>query len=303
MWWGRAGSLPISIIPPPVSWLGRRCPNVGSVPTPAEKAEAFLALHRGPGPLLMPNPWDIGSAKLLESLGFLALATTSGGFAASLGRADGSVGRDEAIAHGEALASAVDVPVSADLENGFADDPDGVAATIALALGAGLAGCSVEDFSKNPDDPIYNLALARDRVAAAAEVAHRGPVHLVLTARAENLIRGRPDLDDTIARLQAYQEAGADVLFAPGLVKLEDIRRLVSSVDRPVNVLVRPDNPTVSELAEVGVARISVGSAFAWAALAGLVEAAQELLGPGTYGYWERSAVGRAAVSSAITRA
>jgi 2-methylisocitrate lyase-like PEP mutase family enzyme len=251
----------------------------------------------------MPNPWDIGSAKQLESLGFLALATTSGGFAASLGRADGSVGRDEAIAHGEALASAVDVPVSADLENGFADDPDGVAATIALALGAGLAGCSVEDFSKNPDDPIYNLALARDRVAAAAEVAHRGPVHLVLTARAENLIRGRPDLDDTIARLQAYQEAGADVLFAPGLVKLEDIRRLVSSVDRPVNVLVRPDNPTVSELAEVGVARISVGSAFAWAALAGLVEAAQELLGPGTYGYWERSAVGRAAVSSAITRA
>ena len=272
------------------------------MPTPAEKAEAFLALHRGASPLLMPNPWDIGSARLLESLGFLALATTSGGFAASLGRPDGSVSRDESIAHGQAVASAVDVPVSADLENCFADDPEGVAATIALALEAGLAGCSVEDFSKNDSDPIYDLGLARDRVAAAAEVAHRGPVHLVLTARAENLIRGRPDLDDTIARLQAYQEAGADVLYAPGLVELDDIRRVVSSVDRPVNVLARPDAPTVSELAEVGVARISVGSAFAWVALAGLVEAAQELLGLGTYGYWDRSAAGRAVASSAIAR-
>jgi 2-methylisocitrate lyase-like PEP mutase family enzyme len=249
----------------------------------------------------MPNPWDIGSAKLLESLGFLALATTSGGFAASLGRADGSVGRDEAIAHGEALASAVDVPVSADLENGFADDPDGVAATIALALGAGLAGCSVEDFSKNPDDPIYNLALARDRVAAAAEVAHRGPVHLVLTARAENLIRGRPDLDDTIARLQAYQEAGADVLYAPGPTDSAQLRSIVESVDRPVNVLARRSMAPVSELAELGVARISVGGAFAFAAIDALVQAGRELREHGTYDYAARAGPGAKAAVEAFS--
>ncbi len=270
------------------------------MPTQAEKAEAFLALHHGASPLLIPNPWDLGSAKLLESLGFAALATTSGGFAATLGRLDGSVTRDEAISHGAAIVSAVGVPVSADLENGFADDPDGVATTVAMALEAGLAGCSVEDFSKKNDDPIYDLGLARDRVAAAAEAANAGPVHLVLTARAENHLHGRPDLDDTITRLQAYQEAGADVLYAPGLSELDDIRRVVSSVDRPVNVLARPGAPTVSELAEAGVARISVGSAFAWVALAALLEAGQELLGPGTYGFWDRAAVAAAAARSAF---
>ena len=272
------------------------------MPTQAEKSEAFLALHRGTSPLLMPNPWDLGSAKLLESMGFAALATTSGGFAASLGRLDGSVTRDEAITHSHAIVSAVNVPVSADLENCFADDPDGVAATIVMALEAGLAGCSVEDYSRNDGDPIYELGLARDRVAAAAEVAHGSPVHLVLTGRAENLIRGRQDLDDTITRLQAYGAAGADVLFAPGLSALDDIRRVVSNVDRPVNVLVRPGLPTVSELAEVGVARISVGGAFAWAALGGLVEAGQELLNSGTYGFSERAALGRAPAGSAFTR-
>ena len=174
---------------------------------------------------------------LLASLGFEALATTSGGYAATLGRLDGSVTRDEAIAHATAIVAAVDLPVSADLENGFADAPEGVAVTVRLALNAGLAGCSVEDFTRRPEDPIYELGAAADRVAAAAEVAHRGDVHLVLTARAENYLHGRPDLADTIARLQAYQAAGADVLYAPGLTSLEDIRQVVTSVDLPVNVL------------------------------------------------------------------
>jgi 2-methylisocitrate lyase-like PEP mutase family enzyme len=171
-----------------------------------------------------------------------------------------------------------------------------------MALDAGLAGCSVEDFSRNPDDPIYDLGLARDRVAAAAEVAHRGPVHFVLTARTEDLLHGRIDLDDVITRLQAYQEAGADVLFAPGLSELDDIRRVVSSVDRPVNVLVRPGAPTVSQLAEVGVGRVSVGAAFAWAALAGLTDAGNELLGSGTYGYLDRSAAGAAVARRAFSK-
>jgi 2-methylisocitrate lyase-like PEP mutase family enzyme len=249
----------------------------------ADKAESFLALHRRSSPLLMPNPWDLGSAKLLQFLGFAALATTSGGFAASLGRTDGSVSRDEAIAHAGALVGALDVPVSADLENCFADDPAGVAFTVQMALDAGLAGCSLEDYSTRADDPIYELALARDRVAAAAEVAHRGPVHLVLTARSEGFLRGRADLDQTITRLQAYQEAGADVLFAPGLREREDIATVCSNLDAPVNVLAWQGSPSVSELADAGVARISVGSAFAWVALAGLLDAANELLGSGTF--------------------
>jgi 2-methylisocitrate lyase-like PEP mutase family enzyme len=270
------------------------------MPSQTEKAAAFLALHRGPTPLLMPNPWDLGSARLLEAMGFSALATTSGGLAASLGRLDGSVSRDEAIDHARVLADALDVPVSADLENCFADDPADVADTVQMAIDAGLAGCSVEDYSTNPNEPIYELALARDRVAAAAEVAHRGPVHLVVTARAENFIRGRIDLDDTIARLQAYQEAGADVVFAPGLVDLSDIASVCASVERPVNVLVRTGSPTVHQLGEVGVARISVGAAFAFAALAGLVDAAEELRTAGTYEFWSRTAAGRSAAVSAF---
>ncbi len=207
------------------------------MPTQAEKAAEFLSMHQGPSPLLMPNPWDAGSARVLAALGFAALATTSGGFAATLGRLDGSVTRDEAIAHATGIVAAVDVPVSADLENCFADAPEGVAITVRLALNAGLAGCSIEDFTRRPEAPIYNVGVAADRVAAAAEVAHGGDVHLVLTARAENYLHGRPDLSDTIARLQAYQTAGADVLYAPGLTDLDDIRQVVTSVDRPVNVL------------------------------------------------------------------
>ena len=192
--------------------------------THADKATRFLALHKTGAPLLMPNAWDAGSARLLVSLGFPAIATTSSGFAATLGRLDGWVTRDEALANAAALVEATDAPVSADLENGYAADPEGVADTVAGALEVGLAGCSIEDYAGRADDTIYDRGLAVERVAAAAEIAHAGPVHLVLTARAENLIHGIDDLDDTIARLQAYQEAGADVLFAPGLVTLDDVR-------------------------------------------------------------------------------
>jgi 2-methylisocitrate lyase-like PEP mutase family enzyme len=266
----------------------------------AEKARGFLALHRSERPLLMPNPWDRGSAVLLASLGFQALATTSSGHAATLGRLDGSVSGEEAIANAAAIVDAVDLPVSADLENGFADEPSGVAETVRLALAAGLAGCSVEDFSRREDAPIYDPGLAAERVAAAAEAAHGGPVHLVLTARAENYLHGRPDLPDTIARLQAYQAAGADVLYAPGLTRLEDIRELVASVDRPVNVLAVPGAPTVAELAAAGVGRVSVGGAFAFAALGAAVEAARELREQGTYGFRELAAAGAQAARAAF---
>jgi len=266
--------------------------------TQAEKAERFLALHRGAELLLLPNPWDAGSAKLLASLGFSALATTSGGHAATLGRLDGSVTRDEALAHAAVIVGATDLPVSADLENGFADEPAEVAKTVEGAIGAGLAGCSVEDFTGRSEAPIYDVALAAERVAAAAEVAHGGPVPLVLTARAENYLHGRADLGDTIARLQAYQAAGADVLYAPGLTGLEDIRHVVDSVDRPVNVLALPGGPAVPELAAVGVRRVSVGGAFAFAALGALVEAARELRDEGTYGFWELANLSRSIVRS-----
>jgi len=269
-------------------------------PAQADKAARFLSLHSGPAPLLMPNPWDPGSAKLLDSLGFEALATTSSGFAATLGRLDGSVSREEALAHAASIVAATDRPVSADLENCFADDPAGVAATVRLAVDTGLAGCSVEDFSRRPDAPIYDAGLAAERVAAAIEAAHAGPVHFVITARAENHVRGRRDLADTIARLQAYQEAGADVLFAPGLTDLDDVRQVVAAVDRPVNVLPWQGGPTVAQLGEVGVRRISVGGAFAFAALGSVVEAARELLEQGTYGFRERSRVGLTAVREAF---
>lgn len=264
------------------------------------KAARFLALHHGDGPLLQPNAWDAGSAKVLAALGFEAIATTSSGFAASLGRLDGSVTRDELLDHCRQLAAAVDVPVAADAENGYADDPAGVAETVRLACDTGLAGCSIEDFAGR-DDAIYDIGLATERVAAAAEAAHAGSNQLVLTARAENHIHGRDDLGDTISRLQAYQEAGADVLFAPGLRGLDDIRTVVSSVDRPVNVLAMPGCPPVGELASVGVARISVGGAWTYVALAGLIDAARELKDHGTYGYWEKVAAARPVIGQALS--
>jgi 2-methylisocitrate lyase-like PEP mutase family enzyme len=266
----------------------------------ADKAARFLELHLASDPLLMPNAWDAGSARLLSSLGFEALATTSSGHAATLGRLDYSVSRDEALAYATNIVKATELPVSADLEYGFADEPEGVAETVRLAIDAGLAGCSIEDFNGNPEDPIYSLELAARRVAAAAEAAHAGPVHLVLTARAENYLHGRPDRGDTIARLQAYQDAGADVLYAPGLADAEDVRRIVGSLERPVNVIARPGLPPVARLAELGVSRISVGGAFAFAALGALEEVAHELRDHGTYGYAELAARGARAAREAF---
>jgi 2-methylisocitrate lyase-like PEP mutase family enzyme len=267
--------------------------------TQADKARAFLALHRPGEPLLLPNPWDLGSARLLASLGFKALATTSSGFAATLGRNDGSVSRDEALIHAAVIVAATDLPVSADLENAFADEPAGVAETIGLATEVGLAGGSVEDFTGREE--ISAIAFAAERVAAAAEAAHAGPVPFVLTARAENYLHGRPDLAGTIARLQAYQQAGADVLYAPGLRTIEDIRQVVREVDRPVNVLAIDGVPAVPELAEAGVSRVSVGGAFAFAALGALASAAIELREAGTYGFQAGSATGRAAIRRAFS--
>ena len=268
--------------------------------TQQEKAARFLELHRRGDPLLLPNPWDQGSAKLLAAMGFQALATTSSGFAATLGRFDGAVTRDEALGHATAIVAATGVPVSADLENCFADDPDGVAQTVTLAAKTGLAGCSVEDYTGDDDRPIYEIELAAERVAAAVAAAHAGPARLVLTARAENHLHGRGDLADTITRLQAYQAAGADVLYAPGLTSLADIRQVITAVDRPFNVLAMPGVPPVGELAEAGVSRVSVGGALAFAALGALAAAAAELLDEGTYGYLASTAAGRQAIQRAF---
>jgi len=250
--------------------------------TQADKARQFLSLHRAGEPLLLPNPWDLGSARLLASLGFQALATTSSGFAASLGRNDGSVSREETLVHSAVIVAATDLPVSADLENAYADEPVAIAETIRLAIEVGLAGGSVEDSTGRGDDPIYDPRFAAERIAA------------------ENYLHGRPDLADTIARLQAYQAAGADVLYAPGLRDISDIRQLIREVDRPVNVLAVGGAPPVPELAEAGVSRISVGGSFAFAALNALVSAATELRDQGTYGYQASSAAGRQAALRAF---
>ena len=267
--------------------------------TTSARAELFRSLHVPGRPLLLPNPWDRGSARLLAGLGFRALATTSSGHATTLGRIDGAVTRDEALANAEMIVGATDLPVSADLENGFADEPSGVAECVELAAATGLAGCSIEDYTGDPAQPIYPLELAAARIAAAAQVAH-GSRPMVLTARAENLLHGRPDLADTIERLRAFEQAGADVLYAPGLTDLDDIRRVVDSVELPVNVLALPGGPTVPELAAAGVARVSVGGAFAYTAMGAVVEAARELLDHGTYGFWDRAARGRAEVRAAF---
>jgi len=267
----------------------------------AAQAAAFLALHEQDRPLLLANAWDVGSARLLASLGFQALATTSSGYASTLGRLDYSLSRVEAVAHAAALVAAADVPVSADFEDCFAKDPEGVAETVRMALNAGLAGCSIEDWNA-AGGRLYAADVAAERVAAAAQAAHAGSVHLVLTARAENYLRGNPDLHDTIARLQAYQEAGADVLYAPGIDRPEDIRALVESVDLPVNVLARPGVPPISELAVLGVKRVSVGGAFAFVGLGAVVGAATEFLTDGTYEFTQNAAVGATAARTAFTR-
>jgi 2-methylisocitrate lyase-like PEP mutase family enzyme len=258
--------------------------------------ETFLALHHRDTPLLIPNPWDRGSARVLAGLGFAALATTSGGFAATIGVQDGGVTRAQALEHAAAISSAVEVPVSADLENGFADDPDAVAATVLDAAGTGLSGCSIEDYTRDPAEPIYPHGLAVERVAAAVEAAHRGPVELVLTARAENYLHGRADLDDTIRRLQDYAAAGADVVYAPGLTDAGEIASVVQAVDKPVNVLLLRGGPGIAELAELGVRRISVGGALAAISLAALVDSAAEFRSGGS-GFLDGVRTGREAMS------
>ena len=273
-------------------------------PTPSqtEKASTFRALHVPGTPLLMPNAWDEGSARLFAAVGCAAIATTSGGFAVTRGRLDGAMARAEVLAHSSDLAGAVDIPVSADLEDCFAADPEGVAATITDAIAEGLAGGSVEDFTRNRDDPIYELSHARDRVRAAAEAAHKGPVPFVLTARAENYLHGRKDLSDTIARLQAYQEAGADVLFAPRVVDPAELRQLLDAVDVPVSVLVTPDAPAIGVLADLGVSRISVGGAIAAASYGFAVEALKELPASGLANYWEQAGAARAEMAASFIK-
>jgi 2-methylisocitrate lyase-like PEP mutase family enzyme len=244
-----------------------------------EKGRAFRAIHERAGAFVIPNPWDIGSARLLAGLGFEALATTSAGFARGIGTADYRVGRDEVMRHAAALSASVDVPISGDLENGFGDSPEYVAETIRQAATAGLVGGSIEDSTGKADAPQYELSLAVERVRAAVEAARALPYPFVLTARAENFFTGKPDLADTIRRLQGYQEAGADVLYAPLLRTAEDIRTVVTSVDRPVNVLLGPREPmTVPQLAALGVKRISLGSALASVSSSALLRAVREIL-------------------------
>lgn len=245
---------------------------------------AFRALHERPGAFVIPNPWDVGSAKFLAALGFEALATTSAGYAFSRGLPDGGVGFDEMIAHCRELAAATALPVSADLEKGRGDSADSAAETVFAAEAAGLAGCSLEDFSGDESDPIYGLSLAVERVAAAAEAARALKPDFVFTARAENFLHGRPDLDDTIRRLQAFEKAGADVLYAPGLTTLDQVRAVCSAVTKPVNVLA-VSGFTVAALAEAGVKRVSLGSKLAVAAFSGLDEAAREILDHGTFDF------------------
>lgn len=229
-----------------------------------QKAEKFASLHKGNGVFTIPNPWDIGSARMLESLGFEALATTSSGFAQTLGRSDGEVTLDEKMAHCRALADATDTPISADLENCFGDDPEAVALCIKRSAEAGLVGGSVEDFSGNVQQPIYELSLAVERVAAAVEAAAEIPFPFLVTARAEQLLRGDHDLDETIKRLQAYEAAGADVLYAPALKTLDEVRQVVDATNRPVNVLgtFLPGH-SVQEIGAAGACRVSIGGGLA----------------------------------------
>ena len=257
------------------------------MPYQASKAFAFRALHARSGAFIIPNPWDAGTAKILTQLGFEALATTSAGLAFALGRSDGAVSREETLANARAIVQASHLPVSADLENGFGHSPQKVAETIQLAVSVGLVGGSIEDATGDKDNPIYELNLAVERISAAVEAACAQNIHFTLTARAENFLHGRPDLDDTIARLQAFEKAGADVLYAPGLPSLEAIREVCSAVTRPVNVVAGLSGPAFSleQLANAGVKRVSVGSALSRAALGEFMRAATEMKEAGTFGF------------------
>jgi 2-methylisocitrate lyase-like PEP mutase family enzyme len=257
--------------------------------TREEKVSRFRALHAGPRAFVLPNPWDAGSARVLAGLGYAALATSSGACAGVLGRRDGQVTREEALTHAQAIVAAVDLPVSADLEKCFADAPRDAAGTIWLAAEVGLAGGSIEDASGDKAKPIFDFELAVERVAAAVEVA--GKVGFVLTARTENFLRGRPDLDDTIKRLQAFEKAGADVLMAPGLPDLDAVRAVCKAVTKPVNFMagIRGKSFSVAALEAAGVRRISLATSLYRAAMTGLIDAAKEVTERGSFGYLERT--------------
>jgi len=263
--------------------------------TQSEKGTRFRALHEGKSAFIIPNPWDVGTARILEHMGFEALATTSAGFAFSRGKPDGQVGRAAMLAHVAEIAAATDLPVSGDLENGYGDDPETAAETIRMAAAAGLVGGSIEDATGHEDEPIYPLEQAAERVRAAVEAARALPFTFTLTARAENYLHGRADLEDTIRRLQAFEEAGADVLYAPGLTTREDIAAVVGAVRRPVNVLMGMAGIrlNMAELSEMGVKRVSTGGALARAALGALMEAAREMRENGTFTFTQTAASGR----------
>jgi 2-methylisocitrate lyase-like PEP mutase family enzyme len=268
--------------------------------TTTQMRAGFLALHERGKPLLMPNSWDIGSAKLFASLGFAALGTTSSGHAATLGTTDGSVPVATVLGAAVGIATAVALPVSIDLENGSGHHPEEVASLVDAVVATRLAGCSIEDFTGDAASPFYERQLAAERIAAAAEAAHRSEHGLVLTARADNNFHGVSDLGDTIARLQAYQEAGADVLYAPGLSSLDDVRSVVASVDAPVNVLVRAGLGSVRDLADAGVARISVGGAFAQVSYAAAARVGGRMLHDGDLGFLDEAAAGREALKRSL---
>jgi len=259
--------------------------------TQAEKGRAFRALHARDGAFVIPNPWDVGSARILAGAGFESLATTSAGFAFSLGRRDNTIARYAMLDHVATIAAATELPVSADLENGYADKPEGVAETYALAATTGIVGASIEDSTGNPEHPLFDIDVAAVRVRAAVEAVRALPFPFTLTARAENFLVGRNDLADVIRRLQAYQDAGADVLYAPGLVARDDIATVVKSVDRPVNVVMGLAGARFSlgELAALGVKRVSVGSALARAAFGALIDAANEMREHGTFAFADRA--------------
>lgn len=259
--------------------------------TQHEKALRFQALHQGPGAFVIPNPWDAGSARILAGLGFKALATSSGASAGTLGRRDGTVTREEALAHARAIVGATELPVSADLERGFGDAPEAAAETIRLAAEAGLVGGSIEDATGDKAKPLYDVGHATERVAAAAQAARALSFPFTLTARAENFLRGNPDLDDTIRRLQAFERAGADVLFAPGLPDLASVCVVCAALAKPFNFMVgvRGKSFTVAELEAAGVRRISLATSLYRAAMSGLVEAAKEVAGKGSFDYLDRS--------------
>jgi len=256
----------------------------------ADKAQRFRKLHEGPGAFVIPNPWDGGSARMLAGLGFQALATSSGAAAGVLGRRDGRITRDEALAQVRIIVAAVELPVSADLEKCFGDEPKVVAETVRLAGEAGLVGCSVEDASGNKDKPLFDFSLAVERVQAAVKAARAMSFPFTLTARTENFLRGNPDLDDTIKRLQAFEKAGADVLMAPGLPDLDSVRQVCKAVSKPVNFMVgiKGKSFSVADLEAAGVRRISLATSLYRAAMSGLFEAAREVKESGSFGYLDR---------------